>query len=97
MGKIISVITQKGGVGKTTTVNALCATLSRNDYRVLAIDMDPQGNLSFSTGADADSKPTIYELIKGDVGVREAIQRMPMTDIVPSIILLSGIVVLVAD
>ena len=91
MGKIVSVITQKGGVGKTTTVNALCATLSRNDYRVLAIDMDPQGNLSFSTGADTDSKPTIYELIKGDVTVKEAIQRMSMTDIVPSNILLSGI------
>ena len=91
MAKIISVITQKGGVGKTTTVNALSATLTQKDYRVLAIDMDPQGNLSFSTGANTESEPTIYEVIKGEVTPISAIQRMQMTDIIPSNILLSSI------
>lgn len=89
--KIVSVITQKGGVGKTTTVNALSATLSHNGYRVLCIDMDPQGNLSFSTGANNSSMPTIYEVIKGEANAIDAIQRMSMTDIIPSNILLSGI------
>lgn len=89
--KIISVITQKGGVGKTTTVNALAATFTRCNYRVLAIDLDPQGNLSFSTGAESENSPTIYEVVRGDVKLTDAIQRMSMTDIVPSNILLSGI------
>lgn len=91
LAKVISVITQKGGVGKTTIVNALSATLSQRDYRVLVIDMDPQGNLSFSTGANTDNEPTIYDVIKGEISPVSAIQRMPMTDIIPSNILLSGI------
>lgn len=53
--------------------------------------MDPQGNLSFSTGADSDGAPTIYDVIKGDCNATDAIQRMGMTDIIPSNILLSGI------
>ena len=56
---VISVITQKGGVGKTTVVNALCASLNKKRYRVLAIDMDPQGNLSLSFDADTDNAATI--------------------------------------
>lgn len=91
LGKIISVITQKGGVGKTTVVNALSATLTHNKYRVLSIDMDPQGNLSFSVGADCENSSTIYEVLKGEATQTSAIQRMETTDIIPANILLSSI------
>ena len=91
LAKIISVITQKGGVGKTTIVNALASTLTHSGCRVLVIDMDPQGNLSFSVGADTENTNTIYEMLKGEVNPLSAIQRMPMTDVIPANILLSGI------
>jgi chromosome partitioning protein len=87
---IFSIITQKGGVGKTTTVNALAASFNKMGKRVLCIDMDPQGNLSFSTGADNDNAPTIYDAITGKVRVNSCIQKMPMTDIIPSNILLTS-------
>lgn len=91
MSKIISVITQKGGVGKTTIVNALASTLTHSGHRVLTIDLDPQGNLSFSSGAETDIPSTIYEVLKNEVNPISSIQRMPMMDIIPANILLSGI------
>lgn len=91
MAKIISVITQKGGVGKTTVVNALASTFAHNNYRVLAIDMDPQGNLSFSAGAESDIPATIYEILKNEANPISSIQRTPIMDIIPANILLSGI------
>ncbi len=51
MAKLITVSNQKGGVGKTTTVNALASSLRYLGRRVLCIDFDPQGNLSFGFGA----------------------------------------------
>ena len=88
---IISVITQKGGVGKTTTVNALSAILTQKGAKVLAVDMDPQGNLSFSVGADTDNSPTIYDVLKGESDINETIQSKKITDIIPANVLLSGI------
>ncbi|MBR3920964.1 MAG: ParA family protein, partial [Oscillospiraceae bacterium] len=52
--KIITLTNQKGGVGKTTTVCALCGVFSSRNKKVLAIDLDPQGNLSFSLGASME-------------------------------------------
>ena len=91
MAIIFSVITQKGGVGKTTTVNALSSILTKKGCKVLTVDMDPQGNLSFSVGADVDNLPTIYEVLKGDCDVHKAIQKSNITDIIPSNVLLSGL------
>lgn len=91
MCKIISVITQKGGVGKTTTVNALAAALRKNGFRVLTVDMDPQSNLSFSTGADTENSPTVYQALRGDIATHYTIQRCPVADVIPSNILLSSI------
>ena len=52
MAKIIALTNQKGGVGKTTTCCAICGGLAQMGKKVLAIDLDPQGNLSFSLGID---------------------------------------------
>lgn len=89
MSKIYSIITQKGGVGKTTTVNALASAFTKQGYKVLSVDMDPQGNLSFSTGADS-SLPTVFDAITGTARVQRCIQQTSITDILPSNILLSG-------
>lgn len=91
MGKVISVSNQKGGVGKTTTTCNLAAGLKKKGFRVLIIDLDPQGNLGFSVGADSDTSATIYDVLKGDVKTQFAIQKADTTDIIISSILLSGI------
>ena len=67
MAKTIVLSNQKGGVGKTTTANALAVGFKSRGFSVLAVDMDPQGNLSFSLGADAESSATIYDVLKGEL------------------------------
>ena len=74
MAKIITLTNQKGGVGKTTTCSALCGCLNKLKKRVLACDLDPQGNLSFSLGADTDSSYTIYDVFKGRADLYDTIQ-----------------------
>ena len=59
MATVISVSNQKGGVGKTTTTCSIAAGLKKKGFRVLAIDLDPQGNLGFSIGADTETSATI--------------------------------------
>ncbi|WP_411676423.1 ParA family protein [Caproicibacter sp.] len=91
MAKVISISNQKGGVGKTTTTCALAAGLKKRGYRVLAIDLDPQGNLGFSVGADTETSASIYNVLKGEVKTQYAIQKTDSMDIIISSILLSGI------
>ena len=54
MGKTYAVINQKGGVGKSTTAEALAAGLSIKEYAVLTIDLDPQGNTSYTAGVKTE-------------------------------------------
>lgn len=93
MSKIVCVSNQKGGVGKTTTVNALTMGLSSLGLRVLSVDFDPQGNLSFSLNADCrnDSATTVYHVIKKECRIADAIRRRDACDVLPSNLLLSAL------
>ena len=88
---IVAVANQKGGVGKTTTAQALAAGLAEKGYKVLGIDLDPQGNFSTACGAENYNVLTVYELMKRGSDVREAIQHMKGGyDVVPANIMLAG-------
>lgn len=88
--KKIAIANQKGGVAKTTTTHALAAGLSEKGFKVLAIDLDPQGNLSSACGAECFNVPTVYELLKDAASPEEAIQHINNHDILPSNIMLAG-------
>ncbi len=91
MDKIIAITNQKGGVGKTTTCAGLCGGLASLGYKVLAIDLDPQGNLSFSLGIEVEDNFTIYDVMKGNCDIGDAVVNGGICDVVPSNILLSGL------
>ena len=75
--KIISIINQKGGVGKTTTVINLAAGLSMKGKKILVIDLDPQGNATTGLGLSntASSDSTIYSVLNGNKKIIEVIQQ----------------------
>lgn len=90
MSVIITLTNQKGGVGKTTTTATLITGLSLQEYKVLGIDLDPQGNLGFSLGLDIENTATIYDVLRGTAKIEDVIQKAEYGDIIPSNILLSG-------
>ncbi|MCZ6690804.1 MAG: AAA family ATPase [Planctomycetota bacterium] len=91
--RIVALMNQKGGVGKTTTTVNLGACLSQLDKRVLLIDMDPQANLSVHVDADAGgADKSVYHILTNRISFEETIQRTSVVnlDVIPSHIDLSG-------
>ena len=90
MTQIITVTNQKGGVGKTTVVSALVCGLHERGARVLGVDLDPQGNLGFTLGLDIGDGYTIYDVLKGNCTIEQAIAHTEYGNILSSDILLSA-------
>lgn len=79
--KVITVATQKGGVGKTTTALALTAGLTKRGYKTLLIDVEGQRNASLTVGTQSD-KPTVLEVLIGEATAREAITQSLIGDFI---------------
>ena len=80
MANTIAVLSQKGGTGKTTTVRTLTDAFRRAGLKVLAIDLDPQGNLSDYFDIDPDATPTVAEVLLGRSSASEAVHD----DVIPA-------------
>ena len=94
-GKIISIINQKGGVGKTTTAINLAAGLAMKGKKILVIDLDPQGNATTGLGLSNSeiSDQTIYSVLNGNKKISEVIRKTKFEnlDLITSNVDLSGL------
>lgn len=85
MGKIIAVVNQKGGVGKTTTAVNLTAALHDLGLKVLLCDFDPQANATSGLGVDKRKiKHSVYDVVINEVDANEAIVHTDFGDVLPS-------------
>ena len=87
--RTISFCNQKGGVGKTTSAAEIAGLLAARGNRVLAVDMDPQGNLSDVFGANLEGRDSVYELLRGDASFRDVLMACGDVDLLPAEITLA--------
>ena len=91
MGKIIAVVNQKGGVGKTTSAVNLTAALTEAGLRVLLCDFDPQANATSGLGVDKRKlQKSVYDVVVNDLPVQQAIQSTKFGDLLPATADLAG-------
>ena len=92
MGKIISLVNQKGGVGKTTTSINLASSLGLLGKKVLLVDFDPQGNATTGVGVDKNGLDTIYEALTNVKTGKEIVKKTKFKnlDLIPANINLAG-------
>jgi chromosome partitioning protein len=94
MGKVLTIVNQKGGVGKTTTAVNLAASLALAEKDILVIDTDPQGNSTSGLGISRDDLDrSLYDVYTGRCEIKDALKMtlMPHLDILPSTIDLLGV------
>ena len=92
MGKIISIVNQKGGVGKTTTAVNLASAVGIAGKNVLLIDLDPQGNTTSAYGIAKNIKNTSYALLMGAISASDAVVKTAFknVDVIPTTMDLAG-------
>lgn len=90
MAKIVAIVNQKGGVGKTTTCVNLAAALKQAGKRVLLCDFDPQANATSGIGVDKSVSNGVYDVLINGVDTRKAIVSTPYGDVLPSSKALAG-------
>ena len=86
MAKVVAFANQKGGVAKTTTTINLGVALQELGHRVLAVDLDPQGNLTMSLGLNPDSvRPSMFDVLVNQISIEEALFQRELDVVVSSI------------
>ena len=93
MGKTIAIVNQKGGVGKTTTAVNLAAAIGYHGYKVLLVDMDPQGNATSGLGINKrEIAKSTYDMTVGDTKAAEILKATPYANlsVLPSNMNLAG-------